>query len=1217
MNKPPSKRCKTWMLDRVIQSYPVICVLAWLIFFCAPLIAVSQVEPYTASFNDADAERMFDAFNEAFYVAQSGGRAYYKDSTDGGHAWFWGQANMMEMVADAYDHAPSQDRRDRLAALCEGFLSYHGSDWAWNEYNDDILWACIVFTKAYRITENSYYRDRAIANFNTVWNRAWATSLGGGIYWKVGSSSRNACANSPAAIVACMLYDITGNEDYLDKARAIIAWMDDNLVQSNGAVDDNISSTGTVTTWHFTYNQGTYVGACSALYRITGEISYLENAMKATDYTRYSMCNSAGVFPNHGRSGDGGGFNGIGIRWIARMVRDQGLWDEYYSWLRTNAEAAWAIRNSDDLSWADWRTSTAEPPTVLYSFGCYGSVVALQVVPSVDPSYVENLTGETPTAVYEAEDALLQGGAVVASNVSGFRGTGFADYIASLGETITWTVNSEVAGNRWISFRYGNGGTTDRPVRLRVNGTPIQILPFSPTGSWKTWEYAPGVMVPLVSGSNTIQLSPTSSSAPNIDLLYVYAPPKSVPAGATVLFDGTQQSLDANWKRDMDDGLPSWTVAEDAMQVVQTPAPNDISTVADFRDYKLHLEWLAPPGGLGQEAANSGVILGGSYEIQILNTPREQTPWPYTAGAIQQYKAPDSNASLGAGHWQTYDIDFTAARWNGNVKTVDARMTVYWNGVLIHDNVEIPEATGDLPVETPGRHSILLQAHTSTASSPVRFRNVWVLPKTSEILEAESASLAGPSPESGNSGFSGNGYVDYGSTVGETITWNVETEIAGNHWISFRYANGGSDNRPLNLKVNGQLVRQLPFAVSGGWSSWILSSGVSVPLQAGDNTIQLVSTIAAGPNVDYLYVNAPPASAPPEAYVLFDGTHESLTENWVRDEDESAATWAVANDRLSVVDSPAGNDISTRYGFKDFKLHLEWLSPQGGSGQEAGNSGVVLQNGYEIQILNAPRDQSPAIDGAAAIMQVTAPDSNSSAGEGLWQTYDIDFTAARWNGSVKTSDARVSVYWNGVLVQDNVAIPGATESWPEESPGFHPLLLLADDGNTTGPVQFRNIWVVGDSAVLIPSTPGEFLSQWFDVAGVEGADRDPGQDPDGDGLANLWEYVCGGNPMVPDLWVSDGESRAPTMTFREEEGLQFVEFNFLRRSDWQERGIVFSAESTDALDQALWTTRTVVFADDPVPEGDGTYEWVKARVALLLNEEPRMFFRLKAELNND
>ncbi len=1175
--------------------------------------------PLRAAYTEADADRIFDAFNQAFYQTQSNNRAYYRENTDGGRAWFWGQANMIEMVADAYDRAPTQDRRNRLIALCRGFTDYHGTNWAWNEYNDDIMWACIVFTKAYLATNDTQFLNRATANFQVVWNRAWATNLGGGLFWRGTSGSRNACVNSPAAIVACLLYDITGDQDYLDKARSLIVWMDATLVRPNGAIDDHIQSNGNITDWRFTYNQGTYAGACSALYRITGEISYLENAIRATRYTRDSMSNAAGIFPNHGTSGDGGGFNGIGIRWIARMVRDQGLWDEFYPWLKANADAAWTNRRqADDLSWANWRSPTPAPPQVLYSFGCYGSVVALQVVPPVDPSFVADLAGPFPSATYEAENAVLAGGPQVSVEHAGFRGTGYADYGTNVGETITWTVHAQTAGSHWISFRYANGGTTNRSLRVRVNGVAVRDLPFGATGGWRTWIHTPGTLVPLTAGQNTIQLATTINNGPNVDLLYVSAPPPPAPPGAIVLFDGTQPSLSANWKRDEDGGAPNWTVASGAMGVVPSPARNDISTVVGFRDFKLHLEWLSPPGGLGQDAGNSGVKLQGRYEIQILNTPRGQTPTTNGAAAIHQRKAPDSNASLGAGHWQSYDIDFTAARWDGNVKLSDARVTVHWNGVLVHDNVAISSPTESSPAEAPGLHPILLQAHSSAASGPVQFRNVWVLPKTSAIYEGESATLSGPSPSTEHGGYSGTGFADYGTTAGETITWIVEAEEAGHHWVSFRYANGGAGDRPLNLAVNDSMIRQLPFAPSGGWTSWIFTSGVTVPLQAGRNTIRLTSAINNGPNVDYLYVSAPPRPAPPGALALFDGTQASLAEHWVRDEDQSAPNWTVAHGALGVVGSPAGNDISTLLGFKDFKLHLEWLSPPGGSGQEAGNSGVKLQRGYEIQILNTPAGQPPSVDGAAAIYQQKAPDSNASAGAGHWQTYDIDFTAPRWEENVRISDARVRVYWNGVLVHDDVAIPQLTgASSPAESPGFHPLLLQAHASNASGPVQFRNIWVVGESSPLGPATPAEFWNEWLDLAGLEGGDREPWQDSDGDGLPNLWEYVSGGDPKVPDPAGPGGENRAPEMALVEDGGERFAEFTFLRRADHEKRGLVFSAETSTTLDPDLWITRTVTLSGSPEPAGDGVLERIKVRVDLPLGEEPRMFIRLRVDFIGD
>jgi len=1189
-------------------------------FSCLALAVAMLLFPATlrAAYTDADADQIFDAYNTAFYKTQTNNRAYYAENTDGGRAWFWGQANMMEMVADTYDRAPSQSRRDRLASLCRGFMDYHGTNWSWNEFNDDNIWACIVFTKTYLATGDTQYLDRARSNFDIVWNRGWATSLGGGLYWKTTGTGRNACVNAPAAIAACMLYDITGNTAYLDKAKSIITWMDANLVvTATGAIDDHITPEGTRVGWRFTYNQGTYVGACSALYRITGQVSYLENAIKAARYTRDSMCNAEGIFPNHGTSGDGGGFNGIGIRWISRMVKDQGLWDEFYPWLKANADAAWDIRRTaDNLSWANWRAQTPAAPAVLYGFGCYGSVVALQVVPSVDPSTITGVEGPSAFRVQEAESATLGGPLVVTEN-SGFRGTGYADYGTAVGETITWTVNAEAAGSHWVSFRYANGGTTNRPLRVRVNGTVIQDLPFGATGGWKTWIHTPGLSVPLVAGNNTIQLAMTTNNGPNVDLLYVSAPPKAAPVGAVMLFDGTTQSLTNNWKRDENGAAANWTVGSGAMGVVQAPARNDISTVEGFKDFKLHLEWLAPPGGLGQEAANSGVKLQGRYEIQILNTPRGQTALPYIAGAIQQRKAPDSNASLGAGHWQSYDIDFTAARWNGATKTADARVTVRWNGVLIHNNVALTSSTESSPAEAPGWHPILLQAQASTASGAVRFRNVWVQQKNRDPLQAEQATLAGPATSTEHAGYQGTGYADYGNTTGETITWNVDSGKAGGHWISFRYANGGAAARPLNLVVNGNPVQQLPFAPSGAWPTWIFTPGVTVPLVAGNNTIQLISTMNSGPNVDYLYVGEPPRPAPTGALVLFDGTAVSLEGNWQRDENRGTPNWTVAQGALGVVTSPARNDISTKVGFKDFQLHLEWLSPPGGSGADAGNSGVKLQRGYEIQILNTAAGQAPAIDGVASIYQQKAPDSNASAGAGIWQSYDIYFTAPRWNGNVKTSNARVRIYWNNVLVHDDVALPQGTGPSPAvEKPGFHPLLLQAETSTASGAVQFRNIWVAGESAPLALS-PGEYWNDWQDYLITDLDARGPGQDPDGDGIPNLWEYITGGNPMAPDRLTATGENRSPVMALVEDAGGRFVEFTFLRRADHQSRGLTFSGESSTTLNPEGWSPRTVTLSGAPVAVGDGTHERVKVRVDLPLAGQTQMFFRLRADLTKN
>lgn len=364
-----------------LSPHPVMRLRRFFLHFLS-LVALAHPLPALASYGESDADLSFNVFNNAFYVG-NGGQAYYRESTAGGRAWFWTQANMIEMVADAYDRAPTQGRRDMLSALCNGFMDYHGQDWTWNEYNDDVLWACIVFAKAYRITGTPLFRDRSIANFNMVWNRAWSNHLDGGLFWRTDNQTKNTCVNCPGAIVACLLYEITGDRGYLVKAQQIMTWVDGHLLRPDGALDDHQRLDGGLVGWRFTYNQGTYVGACSALFRITGNHAYLDNAIKAARYTRNSMCNGAGIFPDHGTTGDGGGFNGVGIRWIAKMVREQGLWREFYPWLKSNADAAWNNRRADGLSWSNWRATTLAGS--LEGFACYGSVVALQVVPAANP----------------------------------------------------------------------------------------------------------------------------------------------------------------------------------------------------------------------------------------------------------------------------------------------------------------------------------------------------------------------------------------------------------------------------------------------------------------------------------------------------------------------------------------------------------------------------------------------------------------------------------------------------------------------------------------------------------------------------------------------------------------------------------------------------------------------------------------------------------------
>ena len=163
----------------------------------------------------------------------------------------------------------------------------------------------------------------------------------------------------------------------------------------------------------------------------------------------------------------------------------------------------------------------------------------------------------------------------------------------------------------------------------------------------------------------------------------------------------------------------------------------DLVSTTVFGDARLHLEWYSPPGGSGQRAGNSGVYLQGRYELQVLGSPPAPHPPALDeAGALYKAKAPDANASAGPGAWQAYDVWFRAPRFRAGKKVENARVTLWWNGVRVHDDVEVAAPTGSAAAlgEEPGPGGsvqlgpLRLQDHESDAEGRVRYRNVWIAP---------------------------------------------------------------------------------------------------------------------------------------------------------------------------------------------------------------------------------------------------------------------------------------------------------------------------------------------------------------------------------------------------------------------------------------------------------------------------------------------------------
>jgi len=191
------------------------------------------------------------------------------------------------------------------------------------------------------------------------------------------------------------------------------------------------------------------------------------------------------------------------------------------------------------------------------------------------------------------------------------------------------------------------------------------------------------------------------------------------PGNAVILFNC--KDLD-NWQTR--DGKPAgWEIKDGVIAVV--PRTGDIMTKQEFTDVYLHLEWIEPdmPDATGQAKGNSGVFLQGRYEIQVLDSYGIEVPGKGDCGAIYNQYATLVNACKPPLEWQSYDMIFRAARMNDG-KLENARITIFQNGKVIHNNVIFDGMTGgaiDDKVLEPG--PLLLQDHGNF----IKYRNIWVV----------------------------------------------------------------------------------------------------------------------------------------------------------------------------------------------------------------------------------------------------------------------------------------------------------------------------------------------------------------------------------------------------------------------------------------------------------------------------------------------------------
>lgn len=308
-------------------------------------------DEHTTTYAEMASEAM-DAFNEAFWNGK------------GINIGFWEAAEILEIYADAYELTRDEAIKEKMLSFADYFMLVNKKDWLWKIHNDSPMWASIAFSRITLLTGEKKYYEVAKKNFDAVYARSYDTKLGGGLYWDVDKTTKNACVNGPAAIAACYIAQISSDESYFEKAKDLMAWEIDALFEKDtGKVYDAHGVNGSVHTWSSTYNQATFIGACTMLYQKYKDNTYLTYAQKAADYAMANLTElTFGVLDNNEvRDGAQFGFKGIFARWAryyAKEINDMNL----LLFLQRNADVAYGNRNEKGLIWTSWHLKTPTDP---------------------------------------------------------------------------------------------------------------------------------------------------------------------------------------------------------------------------------------------------------------------------------------------------------------------------------------------------------------------------------------------------------------------------------------------------------------------------------------------------------------------------------------------------------------------------------------------------------------------------------------------------------------------------------------------------------------------------------------------------------------------------------------------------------------------------------------------------------------------------------------
>ncbi|HYG37350.1 MAG TPA: glycoside hydrolase family 76 protein [Cytophagales bacterium] len=287
-----------------------------------------------------------DSLQEASYntYLSSDKKYYIQDNAGETKFHYWWNAHALDVLVDGYNRTKDETYKTKMKDLVKGIKESNGGTYS-NDFYDDMEWLALSSLRAYHATKDPEFLE--VTNY--LWKdikTAQNDTMGGGLAWRKSQTYyKNTPANAPAIILAARLYKLNKNEADLKLAKELYSWLKKTLVNpETGFVMDGINreKNGKIDHWKLTYNQGVYIGAAHELYKLTGDKTYLNDAIKTADYViNDPEFVPEGILKSEG-GGDGGLFKGILIRYLTLFSQEKDVpkenRDNYRKFINHNAK---------------------------------------------------------------------------------------------------------------------------------------------------------------------------------------------------------------------------------------------------------------------------------------------------------------------------------------------------------------------------------------------------------------------------------------------------------------------------------------------------------------------------------------------------------------------------------------------------------------------------------------------------------------------------------------------------------------------------------------------------------------------------------------------------------------------------------------------------------------------------------------------------------------